>query len=394
MARYRVALRLAVCALVLAAVACAEPLEFPAWTIEIPEGTPVHGYAPVTADERAGAPIELVEDLLIGERGDDLNYAFGQVTPRVAVDERGNIYALDSAESRVQAFDPRGEYRFTIGREGQGPGEFGRPVVLTVAGDEVVVFDSRANRFSRFGTDGTHIADHLQEETGSVRALVGNPDGSLTVARVPRREGPDEEPRIEIVRIDASGSPLGEFFRAAWDEGITYQGESNGRVLVMGFRITPQPELAALARLPLYFSALDEYQVISFDPAGEARWALRVASPRPPLPRERVEWGLGLLRRRFPEVRESELDWPEAAYALSRIEVDGHGHLFAFPTVEAESDEPVPVDVYGVDGERLFAGTMPPFNWDVALGDNVYGAERDDNGEWQLVRYRLVEPFE
>lgn len=382
------------CTLIALAAGCAEPLEFPDWTIPVADGTAVHGHAPVADEDRVGARVGLVEDLVIGERGDDMNYAFGVLSPRVAVDAGGNIYVLDGSAARVQAFDPRGEYRFTIGREGQGPGEFGRPQLLTVAGDQVVVFDSRNNRFSRFDVDGSHVEDQVSESLAAYVSLAGNPDGSLLASRLQRGSGADEERRLEVVRVDADGRPLGAMLRATWPEGISYRGESGGRTLTVGFSLTPQPELVAAPGAPLYFSALDEYQVVSFDPDGETRWALRVAAPRPPLPYSRIEWGMSILERRFPNVRESEIDWPEQNYALSGIEVDGHGHLYVYPMAEVEADEPRPVDVYSVDGERLFAGTMRLYDWDVAVGDFVYGSDRDDNGEWQVVRYRLDEPFQ
>jgi len=39
----------------------------PDWTIDVPEGIPIHDYGPVPVDKRS-ARIELVEDLVIGER--------------------------------------------------------------------------------------------------------------------------------------------------------------------------------------------------------------------------------------------------------------------------------------------------------------------------------------
>lgn len=53
-----------------------------------------------------------------------------------------------------------------------------------------------------------------------------------------------------------------------------------------------------------------------------------------------------------------------------------------------------PVDVFSVDGERLFSGFLRT-RWEAAYGDFVYSYEQSaPDGEWRVVRYRLAEDFE
>jgi hypothetical protein len=65
---------------------------------------------------------DLEEELSIGNENDE-NYIFYQGLD-VAVDNEGNIFALDNGFIRIQKFDKNGRYLMTIGRKGQGPGEF------------------------------------------------------------------------------------------------------------------------------------------------------------------------------------------------------------------------------------------------------------------------------
>jgi len=65
---------------------------------------------------------DLEEDLIIGNEEYE-NYMFYQAHD-IKVDSQGNIYVLDAGNHRVQKFDKNGNYLQTIGRKGQGPGEF------------------------------------------------------------------------------------------------------------------------------------------------------------------------------------------------------------------------------------------------------------------------------
>ncbi len=72
--------------------------------------------------------LDLEEDLSIG-REDDENYLFYKIRD-VNVDSQDNIYVVDMGNYRIQKFDSTGQYLQTIGRQGQGPGEFELPTKL------------------------------------------------------------------------------------------------------------------------------------------------------------------------------------------------------------------------------------------------------------------------
>ena len=71
---------------------------------------------------------DLEEDLSIGNEEDE-NYVFYRGVG-IEVDSDGNIFILDGGNYRIQKFDKDGNYLQTIGRKGQGPGEFQRPIGL------------------------------------------------------------------------------------------------------------------------------------------------------------------------------------------------------------------------------------------------------------------------
>ena len=79
---------------------------------------------------------------------------FGGALP-TGFDEAGNLHVLDQGASRVVVIDDRGELVRTVGRQGEGPGEFIRAIELGVWRDgRFVVMDVGHQAFQIFGPDG------------------------------------------------------------------------------------------------------------------------------------------------------------------------------------------------------------------------------------------------
>lgn len=67
----------------------------------------------------------------------------------LAMNERGDIFVKDQKPSVIKVFDRGGNFLRSIGREGDGPGEF-RAAFLAVRGDTLVAQDPQNSRVSTF----------------------------------------------------------------------------------------------------------------------------------------------------------------------------------------------------------------------------------------------------
>ena len=94
--------------------------------------------AVIVENPAKGFEAPLVRDLellwTIGGETDDEDEMFGVIAD-VALDADGNVYLLDAQLNEVKIFDADGNFLRSIGREGEGPGEFRRAGSLLLEPD-------------------------------------------------------------------------------------------------------------------------------------------------------------------------------------------------------------------------------------------------------------------
>ena len=110
-----------------------------------------------------------------------------------AVLHRGTWFVLDRRGTQVHRISEAGSLLGSFGREGEGPGEFSRPVAIAARGDTVIVLDG--TRLQLYDLEGSHVADRRAElgacGSGAVRDLLLRPWGLLLLVncRAPDRMG-------------------------------------------------------------------------------------------------------------------------------------------------------------------------------------------------------------
>lgn len=103
--------------------------------------------------------VEAAENWRLGGENED-DPVMGLISD-VQVDEEGNAYLLDSHLSQILVMSPEGELLRTIGREGEGPGEFRRSNEFALLPDrQVAVMEMMPGQIvvlQRDGTPGANI---------------------------------------------------------------------------------------------------------------------------------------------------------------------------------------------------------------------------------------------
>ena len=116
----------------------------------------------------------LEEELSIGVADGAEEYMFLDAR-EVAVDNRERIFVSDRRGIYIKVFDKFGKYITTIGRQGQGPGEFGRVTNIQItARNELMVHDRSTRRLSFFSLDGEYLRTEQLKEIQALRVKVNS----------------------------------------------------------------------------------------------------------------------------------------------------------------------------------------------------------------------------
>jgi len=103
----------------------------------------------------------------------------------------GGIVVANGGSDDVRVFDARGRHRFTIGRRGEGPGEFTWIRALWVLpGDSILVASSGGGRFTLFDASGGLAA--TRQGPPFIDPLGRFSDGSFLMARYANPDGATE----------------------------------------------------------------------------------------------------------------------------------------------------------------------------------------------------------
>ncbi len=108
-------------------------------------------------DKEEKHEISIEKKLQIGQLDGPEEFLFSYISD-VAVNSKGDIYVADRSWSEIRKFNQEGEHLMTIGRKGQGPGEFQSVTIVSVdPQDHLIAYDDMQGRVSVFSDSGELI---------------------------------------------------------------------------------------------------------------------------------------------------------------------------------------------------------------------------------------------
>ena len=259
-----------------------------------------------------------------------------------AFDNAGNLHLLDQDARTIVVVDPTGGLLRTIGRSGNGPGEFDFPqnLVILPAGRIVVTDIPRHRTFQIFNSDGSfdrgvRVGNDLLGVEGRIDADRGSGSGLFVasgdlVRYLPIQPEEHEDPpgKRSVLRLSLEGAELAqEVVAHGWAPPSAGPVEVRiGSRTVRSGGTTPHPRIfdpgffvGALPGGGVAFSDSTAYRIKVAAPAGEIERVLRRPFEPEPVTDRIVE---DEIERRLEEIERTAV----AVFRRAAMVVDGGGN--------------------------------------------------------------------
>jgi len=319
---------------------------------------------------------------------------------RFVVDEQGSIFISDFQDQAIKVFDSNGEYVQTIGRQGEGPGEFSYVGWMAfLPGGRLMVTDSRANRLNIFDREGAYLeSHHWTERLGRVYGATDT-DCVMEVYTFEDTKDPLAGRKLFVKKFDFDGNEvqtLGEF--KTEEMKIYTESASGGRMVAMGISVPHSPHsifTVDQARQRLYHCVNDEYMIEVFDYDGNV--FRRFDRPYEPLPftsedakKFRSQYDNG--RPEGLKKMVQGMSMPAVKTITPQMRVDDAGNLWVETYEQREEEEKVftAYDIFNPDGyyeAKVWVELKP----EIFVNGKMYRFHTDEETGYRFVkRYNIV----
>jgi hypothetical protein len=335
--------------------------------------------------------IELEDDLAIGN-DEGPNYQFYNVTG-IALDSMENIYVLDSGNHRIQKFDKDGRYLLTIGREGEGPGEFVSLSGIFIDSQDTIYLSDR-RRIQIFDSDGiykesitfdTNINDFFLDVEGHIYTFIMQND--------------EEGSKKYLVKYDRNGKIVD---RIAEFSDVQAVQSRDGSGMTMSFKAYHQynywPYLFPVSDKEYVYTYPSDYTITVMSYKGDVGAKIEKNEPPHPISQAEKDFIINRIEEAFErrgrkpprDLVEASCQFPAHRPFFHGMTTDDTGRIYIriARSVLDESDQ-VELDIFSKDGYYLYR-TILSFYPDIIKNGLLYDRyTSEETGEVKIKRYKV-----
>jgi hypothetical protein len=309
---------------------------------------------------------------------------------RYIIDEKDEIYISDESDTAIKVFDAQGKYLRTIGRKGDGPGEFEMVGDMTILPDgRLLVTDYQARRTSFFSPDGQFLSSFQWKKFFARIYLATSSSCTLSETTVS-----EQGTELWVKTIDFNGEEIGSFGKFTFPEMKRLQlGDG---MIATSVPWTPSSVFAGDRKNQwLYHCLNDKYLIEVYGQQGKL--IRKIERPYEPVPV--TDEDINKIKARFADRPDSpgaklyaQMEFPKVKPVAERLLVDSEANLWVETNEEKKEGEKSfrAYDIFNPDGfyEARVWSELTPGSF--ANGKMFRLAEDDQTGMRVLKRYRVV----
>ena len=301
------------------------------------------------------------EDLTIGAKEGDENYMFGSQV-FINTDDEENIYVTDRDRKTVKKYSPNGNFLQSIGRPGQGPGEFQDISEVRFDSDgNIYLNDVKNQRISFLSKEGNYLKAIRARST--FEQVLINSRGYYIAMSVDNVElGKGKKWHYFYGLFDENLNLIADFLRQPQEVNDLSRSNSPAQVLadyLSGIAFQPNVNYVLDKNDMLYFGYPENYEIKVYSPDGMLLKIIqRDFEPLEITGRDKeyFEQNQSLqLGNKMPAGEERKVfelvKYPQYKPAYARFTLMENGWIFV--VVDSIRDGSTLVDIFDKDGEYL-----------------------------------------
>jgi len=322
----------------------------------------------------------------------------------LVVDGQGRILVCDGQANNIKVFDSKGKFLKTIGKAGQGPGDFNYPSDIEFANGRLCIRELMNSRISIFDTEDHYVSSvQTSREGGSWRSLRALPDGRFIAEKEKMdRANPDgsQEAVLELYSRDLEAVKTIYTHPVLRNKYITEPQRTN---VPMPFAARVYWDLLPDGKLAIGYSG--KYEIEIFDPdRGRLANFQHTRAPVEVTARDKEQFFAGITygygtssgmvtaSRGAPDFVRKLTEFPKFKPPFQDLRVDPEGNIWVqpYPKKDGESSG---FDAFSRDGKFLAfveiadGGAFPRFSFWVK--DGFWTIRASGEGEYAIVKMRI-----
>jgi hypothetical protein len=341
----------------------------------------------------------------IGSIGAEEPYALFRITGALRLRDDRFVVA-NGGSTDLRYYDAGGRHLATVGRSGEGPGEFRNlSLLMRGPGDSLLVYDGQARRFSVISPEPGFVRDFGLPD-GGISLVIGRTSSGGLVSAPSRVRGSPNDMPTGVVRPDqtvtvhaASGELVDTIGTFPGAERIVRVRQQGGQIVSIEIMTAPfaRTPSFALIRDELYVGTQDGPEIGRYALDGTQVLSIRTGRPLVPVTPAHVN---ALIENRLEaappeahaEIRRGMEEAPHGEFIppYGSLSVDAAGNLW----VADYADPLAPggrYTVYGEDGGVIARIVLPERFRPYDIGEDwILGRELDDLDVEHLRLYSIV----